>query len=331
MVVVIYFFLVHFVLLIPGYALVYATKLLRDKPAIELCLAYVVSIVTLAGLAITGYAFDIPYHGLSWICWILIAFGVYYFIKQKLYLKLRRHLFPLLALGATSIFSLAFINLPLTGSWAQIPDPEYREGSNYETFSVKVLNVAQTVANDNYIPYRQAQFIVNRSDPAKDSFIDEWGVHFFQRTPLMGATTAQFFTLLGDTPPITYTWSADGSDPDRTYEKFQVIAHIMNALFVLPAFFILTKLFNRRTAQAALLFIVPSSFFLYNAFFSWPKSLVAFFILLSWLLLFEKRLRYVAIAGAVSGLAYLAHDLAILYIGASVVLLLYWRRRARAR
>src|SRR5258708_1832911 len=59
---------------------------------------------------------------------------------------------------------------------------------------------------------------------------------------------------------------------------------------------------------------------------SWAKSLVDLCILLSWLLLLEKKMRYTILAGIASGLAYLAHDLAVLYIGASVVLLLYNKR-----
>ncbi len=321
-----YFIFVHLILLVPGYMLVKKTRLLKGKPGFELCAAYLVSIVVLAAFAIMGYALNVPRDWLQAGSWLLLGVSMVLFWQQKLYKDLLSYKIPLTALLAISIFSCAFINLSFTGSKPYYPDPQFITANNYETLNVKVLNVAQTPANDNYVPYRQAQFMVNRSDPAKDSFIDEWGVHFFQRTPLMGAVTAQFFTLLGDTPPINYTWSPTGHDPSMTYEKFQIIGQIMNSLFVLPAFFLLTRLFNRKTAVASLLFIIPSHFFLYNSIFTWPKSLVAFFILFSWMLLFEKCMRFVVLAAIASGVAYLAHDLAIFYVGASVLLLLYWRR-----
>ncbi len=321
-----YFLFVHVILLVPGFALVRKSGFFKGKPALELCAAYAVSIIVMAGMSIGGYVFAAPHYWLHTLAWLLIAFGFYSFYRQRLYRKLTQYRFPLLVLVAMSLFSCMFIGLHFSGTRVMIPDPQPVAHNNYEAFSVKVLNVAHTVANDNYVPYRQAQFILNRSDPAKDSFIDEWGVHFFQRTPLLGGVTAQFFTLLGDVPPVGYTWGVGQTDPRSTYAKFQIIGQIMNSLFVLPAFYLLTRLFNRRTAQTTLLFIIPSAYFLFNSFFTWPKSLVAFFIVFSWLLLYEKRLRFVLAAGVASGVAYLAHDLAVLYIGSSVLLLLHWRR-----
>lgn len=321
-----YLLFVHLILLIPGYAFVKRTGFFENMPGLKLCAAYLVSILTLALLAIGGYVFDIPRYWLHSLPWVLIAFGVYYFWKHRLWRELVTHRFVLLAFVAMTIFTCSFMSLQLTGHKPYFPDPQFHPEYNYQTLNVKVLNIAQTPANDNYVPYRQAQFMINRSDPAKDSFIDEWGVHFFQRTPLLGAVSAQFFTLLGDTPPVFYSWAPEAQDPDNTYPKFQIIGHIMNALFILPAYFLLARLFDRRSAAVTVLFMVPSAFFLFNSFFTWPKSLVAFFILFSWLLLFEKQARYLVVAGVASGIAYLAHDLAVLYIGASALLLLYWRR-----
>ncbi len=321
-----YFVFVHFVLLVPAFVVIKNLKFLSGKPGIELCATYLLSILLLAGFAVVGYAVDISRFWLHSVPWVLISFGVYFFIKQKLYRDLWQYKIPLAALIVMSLFSCAFISLQLAGPRPFFPDPEFQVQNNYQAFNVKVLNVAQTPANDNYVPYRQAQFMVNHADIRTTSFIDEWGVHFFQRTPLMGAATAEFFTLLGDTPPLQYTWSPGVQDPNKTYIKFQIIGQIMNSLFVLPAYFILARLFNRKTALASLLFIIPSAYFLFNSFFTWPKSLVAFFVLFSWILILEKRLRYLLLAGVASGTAYLTHDLAVLYIGASVLLLLYSKR-----
>jgi hypothetical protein len=321
-----YFIFVHLSLLVPGYVIVKKIGLLRDKPAFELCAAYVVSLLLCVIFGVAGYVLSVPHLALAIVHWGVLLVTAYLFWQGKYYRDLAAFRFPLAVLVGMSFFSLAFISLAYSGDRPFIPDPAPQPVNNYEVFNVKVLNVAHTFANDNYVPYRQAQFFVNRSDPGKDSFIDEWGVHFFQRTPLMGAATAEYFVLFGNHPPIASPWSPIGQDPDTTYLKFQVIAHILNTLFVLPAFLLIRYFFNRRTAKIALLFMIPSQYFLFNTFFSWPKSLVAFFILFSWLLILERRLRCTIGAGVVSGMAYLTHDLAVLYLGATVVLLLSQKR-----
>lgn len=323
---VLYFLFVHLSLLVPGYALVRALKYFAKQPGIELCMAYVSSLVFFAVLATFSYILKLPPLVPRVFCWLVLILSLWVLIKGRYYKGLAKLRFPLIAFLVMSLFSLAFVGLGFSAPRTYLPDPEPIAGQHYDTFNVKVLNLAQTQANDNYIPYRQAQFYVNHNDPARDDFIDEWGVNFFVRTPLMGAVTATYLNLFNDQPPIGFIWNADASDPDNTYIKFQVLAQILNALLVIPAFFILTKLFSRKVAALSILFIVPSQYFLFNAFFSWPKSLVAFFILTSWLLLLERRLFYTFIAGLVSGFAYLTHDLAVLYIGASFIFLLLNKR-----
>ena len=322
-----YFLLIHLTLLIPGYVFIRKTGFFQKSPALELPLAYVATLAFYALLAALTYVLNINPLWSRGLSWLLIGAGIFIFVRDGLWRDVvAKYRFPLVCLAAMSLFSLIFISLPFNAPRTIVPDPTPQPDRNYSAFNVKVLNVAQTQANDNYVPYRQAQFFINRSDPAKDSFIDEWGVNFFVRTPLMGAVTANYFNLLGDRPPVDYTWSSSAQDLGHTYKKFQVLAQVLNTLFIIPAFFIIARLFNKKTAYISLLFMIPSIYFVYNAFFSWPKSLVAFFILTSWLLLLEKRLRATVLAGAVSGVAYLTHDLAVLYIGASFLYLLLNKR-----
>ncbi len=328
-----YFLFVHLVLIIPGYAFIKKLGLLSKHPGAELCLGYAVSISFLFLFSILGYIFDFS----SWVnfslSWAALVVGSYYLFRIRVWKNTKTLIFPVLCVVMMSTFSSTFVTLTFPGNYQYVPDPEITSNRDYDTFSVKILNVAQTQANDNYIPYRQAQFIYNNSNPAHDSFIDEWGVHFFQRTPLMGAVTASFFHMLKDDPPVDYTWSVSSEDTESTYLKFQLIAHVLNSIFLVPCFFLLKGFFNRKVARLSLLFIVINPFFLYNSFFSWPKSLVAFFILTSWLLLFyttEKSKLVVLLAGAMAGLAYLSHDLAILYIGAGALVLILGREFTRA-
>lgn len=323
----IYFLGVQITLVIPGYVLIKKLRLLEKHPGLQLCLAYATTLVVFALLSTVTYVLKIDPWFSRTVSWLAIIASLFIFIKESFYRAfMARYRFPVGCLMAASLLSLLFITLPFNAPRTIVPDPQPQAGRNYSTLNVKVLNVAQTQANDNYVPYRQAQFFINRSDPGKDSFIGEWGVDFFVRTPLMGAVTANYFNLLGDKPPIDYSWSSTSSDPGHTYQKFQVLAQVLNSLLVIPGFYLISRLFNRRAAYMSLLFIIPSIYFIYNEFFSWPKSLVAFFILTSWILLLEKKPRYTVIAGLISGIAYLTHDLAVLYIGASFIYLLVNKR-----
>lgn len=321
-----YLLFIHVTLLVPGYVFIKNLRLFSGRPGLELCAGYFSSLAFAALLGILGYLLKISPFTIAIFHWMVLIFSLYFFVRQGLFRELRVHRFPLLILLAMTLFSYAFITLHFAGPTTYIPDPAAIPGNNYQAFNVKVLNVAQTVANDNSVPYRQAQFMVNRLDPGKDNFIDEWGVHFFQRTPFMGAVTAEYFTLTNEHVPTALIWEPAAADPGHTYMKFQMIAQTLNALLVLPAFFLITRFFSRRTAQVTLLFIVPSQFFLYNSFFSWPKSFAAFFILFSWMLLFEKGKRAIIMAGIAAGCAYLTHDLAVLYGCATGLFLLYHKR-----
>lgn len=321
-----YFLFFHFSLLVPGFTVARKLKFFPKRSGLELILAYVVSIVSLGLLSTAGYLLKVNSTILFIVGWIAILCGSGLFCKQKLYHDLVTFKFPLICLVVTSVFSSAFLGLRYSANYSFIPDPKPVAGSHYGALNVKVLNVSRTGANDNYIPYRQAQFFINRSNPATDSFIDEWGVTFFQRTPLMGSVAAGYFVLLKDKLPIGYTWSPNSTDLEHTYLKFQILAHILNALFIIPAAYLLKKLLDKKTAVVTSLFLITSPYFLYNAIFSWPKSLVAFFILTIWLLILENKFRYTIVAGIFAGIAYLTHDLAILYIASVAFLLLYQRR-----
>lgn len=323
---ILYFLFVQLSLLLPGYVLFQKLKLFKRTPGLQLCMAYVVSLALFAFFAAINYGFNIPPEITRFASYIILAGSLFLFIKDRYYRPLFAHRFPLICLLAVNILSLSFISLSFNAPREIVPDPQPISENNYSVADVKVLNVAQTRANDNYVPYRQAQFFVNRSDPARDSFIGEWGVTFFQRTPLMGAVVAHYFNLLNDKPPIAYIWSANAPDPSHTFLKFQLIAQILNGIFILPAFFILSQLFNRKTAAITCLFLATSQFFVYNSFFSWPKSLVAFFVLTAWLLLLQRSPLYTVLAGIVSGIAYLTHDLTSLYIATSLVYLGFSRR-----
>ncbi len=319
----VYFLLVHIVLLLPAYGFLRKYKILNDASLLQLIVSYIATIIVFAIMGFLLYVANVPEIVLRVGLWVTIITGVLFFVQQKAWRPLLQHRFVLSLLFVMSLLPTIIIGLGVNSSNNTfIPDPEYKKGNNYTVLSVKVLNFAHTPANDNYIPYRQAQFFVNHSDPEKDSFINEWGVSFFQRTLLMGSVVSSFFTLLDDNPPIAYTWDGSSLDPDVTYAKFQIIAHVLNALFILPGFLLLKTLFNKKTALLSCLLLCASHFYLYNAIFSWPKSFTAFFVLTSLIFLLGERKYHIAIAGVIAGIGYFVHDLAIVFIATSFVFLL---------
>lgn len=323
---IIFFIFVQISLLIPSYAVVRQIKIIYKNDAVLICSTYVLSLIVFSGLSIVSYVLKLD-NSFSYILgWVYIIFGIITFILKKYYLEITKFIKPLTALMALSLVSVLFVGLNFSAKLNYIPDPEPASNTNYNVLNVKILNIAHTNANDNYIPYRQSQFITNRLGIKNNSFIDEWGVHFFQRTPLMGAVSSFYYDLFLSKPPVDYLWRSTAVDPSNTYLQFQIIASILNSLLLLPAYYLIKKLFNSKVAFVSLLFLVTSHFFLYNAVYTWPKSLVAFFILFSWYLLLEDKLKFTVMAGIVSAAAYLTHDLAFLYIAASLLMLLYKRR-----
>lgn len=321
-----YFCFVIVSLLVPGYVIVKKTKYFSAQPGLEISLGYFTSIVLYALLATADYVFKLSPLLTRWVCWTVIVVSILEFFRSRYFSDLWKLKFPLGCWLAASVLSIAFLGLPFTQKYTYTPDPTPSPNTNYNALNVKVLNISQTQANDNYIPYRQAQFFINRLDPTKSPFLAEWDVGFFERTPLMGAVSANYFNLFHDKVPTGIIWRSTTQDPNHTYLQFQILASILNMLFLIPAYFLLGRLFGRKTAIIASLFLVTSQYFLYDAVFTWPKSLVAFFVLLTWWLLLERKKSYVIMAGMISGVAYLTHDLAVLYIGASIIFLLYQKR-----
>lgn len=324
--ILLYFLILHLLLIIPGFVVVKKINMFKDSAVTQLALGYALTTTIFSLAMLFGYATGLSYNLIRIMGIALITFSLYLFIRDGYWRSLLQAKIPLIALGVLSLLSTILILLPFTKPTNFIPDPEFRQDRNYSVLNVKVLNIVQTSANDNYIPYRQAQFILNRSNPTTDSFISEWGVHFFQRTPLMGGVVAFILNLFGDTVPVDYSWSAAAQDPGFTYMKFQLIAHILNAVFLLPAYALILYFFSRKTAEITVLLLSVSQFFVYNSIFSWPKSFTAFFILLSWVVLFTANRKYALVGGLIGGIAYLSHDLAVLYIGTSIVMLLSQKR-----
>jgi hypothetical protein len=88
--------------------------------------------------------------------------------------------------------------------------------------------------------------------------------NFASRTPLVNLNAAFFLSIIGD-----------------DYWVFQIVASVLNSIFMLPAYLLCRRLANGKTAMmmSALLFLSPS--LIHNTWYPWPKLFASYFVLLA--------------------------------------------------
>lgn len=304
--------IVPVILFLPGFALL--TRLQWLKSSLErFAFAPFVGLLLAAGLGLAQATKLLSGAQVVAITLIVIALSIWQLIVFKRYVRVNKEIVRLfLVLIAFFLITTSYIFLPLVRDIKYVPDPEAVNGSNYNVLNVKILNLAKTAANDNFVPYRQAQFFQNHINIREQPYLQpEWGVTFFFRTPLMGLVTSYFFDISMTQPPLEYPWRVLQPDTSHSYLKFQLLAHSLNGLLILSGYLVIRKLFSKRVALISVALLSINAFFIYNAFFSWPKSFVAFFVLAALYVILQYRNYFVA--GVIIGFAYLAHDLAMLY------------------
>lgn len=105
----------------------------------------------------------------------------------------------------------------------------------------------------------------------------------------------------------------------------QVTTVFVNSLFILPAYLIARKCFNKKIAILSFIFISINPLLIENALYLWPKNLVAFFMLFFFFLILEKRTNWILLGG-IAGLSILTHQLSLFYILTGFVLLVMFYR-----
>lgn len=306
-------------LFLPGYvALSIFSDFSRDERIVS---SFAITIPVYALIAVTSSAFGLSNFFVSIFLIAAVLSSIYYFIKKKMYLDVIQgdkegfSVFLILF-----VLTLLFVSLPYAGEYKISPDP-YPIPDRYDSFNLKIMNLKHSSAIDNYVPYRQAQFIVDRLDIRTVGFIKIWFVNFFQRTPLMGFVTAFFFQSTDTSVPTELLWAVPPYEQGISYQLFQIIGSFLNSLLLFSGYLFLKELFNKKIALISMLFLLFSQFIFFNTFYTWPKSFAGYFILLSFYFLFQKKENRVLFAGFLAGLAYWAHDLSVIYILGGLVYL----------
>ncbi|PKN38106.1 MAG: hypothetical protein CVU62_04405 [Deltaproteobacteria bacterium HGW-Deltaproteobacteria-2] len=185
---------------------------------------------------------------------------------------------------------------------------------------VALRNPLHPMTVDNGIQYYLGLTLANRLDVHTfDSVWGVWIVNIFDRPPLMGMLYA--IQLL-----------ATGSSSAPLYWDYEILGIVLNSLYLIPLYFLLSRLFqDRRMAGWIAAATLLNIFIFTNTWYTWSKLMSAFFILtaLSCVLSCNDfRWRNAFSTGVCCGLAILSHGCAILSIPC---LMLYqgvalWRR-----
>jgi hypothetical protein len=207
-------------------------------------------------------------------------------------------------------------------------DPGHTVSYPGTLLSARVTNLPP----DDLFPVLAAQVLQHHGDFTRGRYFGGWDLT--DRTPLAGAVAASVLSGTGTTLPAKpiLDLPARGLAP-QVNDQFDLwVAHLV--LVLLNAFVIVAigrlglSIFGRRAALMAGLFASMDPFVFTHIFFTWPKMLAAYFVLLHYVLVRERSLPFVA--GVFAGLAYLAHPLAGLFVLPSLVVLVVRQVRGRA-
>ena len=221
---------------------------------------------------------------------------------------------------AFNVFCLSIIRLNVVPP-AQLPDGLF-------IFKTPQLNVKiQYMVGlpvDNYIPFVVSEYFI-RGISFKQEHPIIPGQEVSNRTILMSLAALPFYVALAgsDNQPFSLrTFRYVGRDwPDvgklnigHRYEKFLVLGILLNSFLLLGLFVFASALEGGSDVLVpAFLLCATNAYFITQTIFIWPKSLAAFFILLSW---HGLRRGYSPMAVACyAGLAYHAHPTGIIFAG----------------
>lgn len=289
------------ILLVIGYPI--AVYGLRLKPNIAFVFAPLFSLILMSIVTFTSYFLAIP---LSTVATLVIIFFVLLItvlsFKQTKFFNVDRRLF-LYSFGmviAITLSGFLIVSIPA-------PKPDYPQGN--------AQHYAGGLAVDNYIPYRNAQYLIHRYPLGDPEYFGYWT--FFDRTPLLGSAGTFLLGLLHITPDsYVFNISPLLRFGFSAYTTFLVFGTIFNALFVIPLIYLLLKYTNVLFAQSILFLILFSPFIIANSFYIWPKQLVVY-IILCYIVLLSKHnfsIKSAILRGVLAVAGYMAHPMFVLYL-----------------
>lgn len=194
------------------------------------------------------------------------------------------------------VFAISLMALP-----ASLQDIPYTAGHSLQETRMPIL------PGDQYLPYRLEQILLNGADWKQVNFYGIWTVA--DRTPMMGLVAAFVTSSIHVIPPLDWIWNVPGGA--FSWNVFQIVGIWLDAQIIITAYLVLKELFGPAKARLAMPFLALSPFIVWNTFYTSPKSMAAYFILLSVLLIVQKK---TVRAGVMAGLGFLSHSFTLFYV-----------------
>lgn len=187
---------------------------------------------------------------------------------------------------------------------------------NFRDTSAELIRTLTGLPIDNLIPFNFARYFVEEIPFSALEVVPTWDA--LSRGPLSGLGTAAVFTLLGVTESGHWLETSGG-----VFFVFQCFLIYLNALSLLLIMYFAGRFFGRSASAFSLMLLGSSYFYFVNVIFSWPKFLMAYFVVFALFSMFVVRGRRAGVAAGVFwGAAVLSHDMGWFYLFPAYVLLL---------
>jgi hypothetical protein len=157
----------------------------------------------------------------------------------------------------------------------------------------------------------------------------DWWMHYNEAQIFVGdeaidTTWANGYTLASRTPLFNLATAFVMGIAGHGFDIYQLASALTNICFVLSLYLLLRDLFGRRAAWLALLLAPLNLWMLHNAWFTWPKMLAGYYMILALHLYLQSLRHYPADAARGSEyffvfalgsiLAFMTHQVAIVYL-----------------
>jgi len=206
--------------------------------------------------------------------------------------------------------------------WSLGPDGELFAGQISRTFEVGSRP-------DSRIPFHVVQLVAHGTGPYSElgaSYFSPY--NFSSRGPLAGIAEAPLVLLSGGKPPATMPEQGWAPFDAQGFMAFRLAAMAFSCTALLSLWTLTRRLAGSRAAQLAVLLAATAPVILHETWYTWPKLLAASFVLLAATCLISGRpLR----AGALVGIGYLVHPMALLSVPALLLVALWPLAGARLK
>lgn len=196
---------------------------------------------------------------------------------------------------------------------------------------IKIQALTGNLPADNYIPYVFSQFLLQELSFEKNRPMLP-GQEVSNRTVLMGLNSAYFLSIfrmpevsknstLGTFSYVGTNWPDVGTlgKDNKSFSLFMTIAMLMNGLFLLAVYLLICRFFGHNKGFGIVLILMVFPYVINQVIFTWPKFLMAYFLISALYLVHKKSNPY--LIGLFLALSFHSHPSAVVYVG---FIVLYW-------